>query len=109
MELASEAEAIGAVARLKLGVELVSRLEEGHPKRSSIALEAMAKRSQRAIGVHPFAQVGEDLFASIRAVKSFELLPFSGLGLADECDDRLRKNCTVAIEALGRDPHVTIL
>lgn len=60
------------------------RLEEGDMQRSSVAFEPVAQRRQRAVGVHPFAQVGQHLLAGLCSVQRFEPRPLLRLRLANE-------------------------
>ena len=66
VQLPGQPQAVRGVARLQLRVQLVRRLEEGRVQRPPVALEAVAQRRQRAVGVHPLAQVAEDLLAGLR-------------------------------------------
>jgi hypothetical protein len=51
--------------------------------------------------VHPFAEVGKNLFAGLCTVQSFQLGPLLGLRLADETEHNFREDCAVAVEAVG--------
>ena len=60
-------------------------------------------------GVHPLAQVAEDLLAGLVAVQRLQLGPLLRLGLADEGEHRLGKDRALAVEALAGDRHVAVL
>ena len=85
-------------------------LEERHAcKRPPVALEAVAQGRERAVRVHPLAQVGEDLLAGLVPVQRLQLGPLLRLGLADEGEDRLGEDRALAVEALAGDRRVPIL
>ena len=80
VKLAGQPEAVRRVARLQLRVQLVRRLEEGHVQRPAVALEAVAQRRERAVRVHPLAEVAEDLLAGLVAVQRLQLVPIPSAG-----------------------------
>ena len=101
-------QAVRRVARLQLRVELVRRLEERHVQRPPVALEAVAQRRQRAVGVHPLAQVAEDLLAGLLPVQRLQLGPLLRLGRADEGQHGLGKDRPLAVEAVPVHGHVAV-
>ena len=109
VKLPGEPQAVRGVARLQLRVQLVRRLEERHVQRPPVALEAMAQRRERAVRVHPLAQVAEDLLAGLLPVQRLQLGPLLRLGLADEGEHRLGEDRALAVEALAGDRHVAVL
>ena len=107
--MARDADPVGSVTSLKLGVQPVGRLEESDAQRAPVALETVAKRRQRAVRVHPLAQVAEHLPAGPVAKERLELRPFLGLGLADEGQDDLREDRALAVETQRRSGHVAVI
>jgi hypothetical protein len=87
----------------------VRGFEEGCMQHPSIALEAVAQGRKRPVGVHPLAQVTEDLLAGIVPVQRLQLGPLHRLGLADEGEDSFGKDRALAVEALAYDRRVTVL
>ena len=79
----------------------MGRLEEGDTQCPAIALEPMPQRCERAVGVHPLAQVRKDLLACLRAVQRFELRPLRGLSDADEVEHGLGKDGALAVESVA--------
>ena len=63
VELPRNAEPVGGVTDFEIRVQPVRRLEEGDPQRVPVALEAVAQRRERTVGVHPLAEVAEHLVA----------------------------------------------
>ena len=78
-------------------------------QRPPVALEAVAQRRERAVRVHPLAQVAEDLLAGLVPVQRLQLGPLLRLRLADEGEHRLGKDRALAVEALAGDRHVAVL
>ena len=105
VQLPGQPQAIRRVARLQLRVELVRRLEVGRVQRPPIALEAVAQRRQGAMGVHPLAQVAEDLLAGLLPVQRLQPGPFLRLSGADEGQYSLGKDRPLAVEA-SRGPRL---
>ena len=108
MELAGKSQAVGGIASLEFRIQIVRRLEVRRAKRSAVALEPMTKCRERAVSVHPLAQIAEHLLLSLGAVKPFQLGPILWLGFADEGKDRIGKDCAFAVEAVPGDRHITI-
>jgi hypothetical protein len=73
VKLAGQAQPVRGVARLQLRIQLVRGLEVRRMQRPPVALEAVAQRRKRAVLVHPFAQIAEDLLAGLVAVQRFQL------------------------------------
>ena len=71
------------------------RLEVRCMERSPIALEPVSQRRERAVGVHPLAQIAEDLLAGLVAVQRLQLAPLRRLGLEDEGEDRVGEDRTL--------------
>ena len=92
MELAAQADTIGGIARFQVGVEPVGSLEIGHAQISAITFETMTQGMQRAIGIQPFTQIGQDLSRGIFGVQGFQLAPLFGLGVPDKTDNLIREN-----------------
>ena len=105
-ELPREAEPVRGVARLELGVQLVRRPEVGDLKRPPVALEAVPEGRQRAVRVHPLAEVAEDLIPGLLAVQRFESRPLLRLGLLDERQDLAREDRSRLVERLRLDGDV---
>ena len=108
MKLASQPHTVRGVARIELRIQFVRRLEEGDAKRPAVALEAVAQRREDAVDVHPLAQIAEDLRAGPVAVQRLQLGPLLRLGLADEGEDRLGEDRTLAVEAIAGNRHVSV-
>ena len=106
MKLASEAQAVGGVAGLELGIQFVGRLEPGHAERAAVALESVPQGRKRTVLVHPLAQIAEDLLAGPIAMQPFQPGPLFRLGITDEGEDLSRENRAFAVEALAGDPHI---
>ena len=66
----------------------------------------MAHRRERTVGVHPLAQVGQDLFAGLLREKGFKLRPFLALSPTDKRQNCIREDRTVAVEVLTRHRHI---
>ena len=98
VELAGQAQPVGGVAGFKLRIQLVRRLEVRRTQRSTVAFEPVSQHGQRAVDVHPLAQIAEDLLAGPVAMKRLQPGPLLWLGLADEGQDRLGERS----HALGR-------
>ena len=101
VQLPGQPQAVRGVTRLQLRVQLVRRLEVGHVQRSPVALEAVAQCRQRAVGVHPLAQVAEDLLAGLLPVQRLQPGPLLWLGRADEGKYGLGKDRPLAVEAVA--------
>src|SRR5207245_7996022 len=100
MELARQAQAIRRIACLELRIQLVRSLEKRRMERPPVALEPVAQGRERAISVHPLAQVAENLVACLVAVQHLQLGPLLGLRVTDEGEDRLRKDRALAGETV---------
>ena len=109
VKLPGQPQAVRGVAGLQLRVQLVRRLEERHVQRPPVALEAVAQRRERAVGVHPLAQVAEDLLAGLLAVQRLQLGPLLRLRVADEGEHGLGKDRPLAVEALAGDADIAVL
>ena len=59
--------------------------------------------------VHPLAEIAEDLFSRLVAVQRLQLGPLLRLGLANETEDRLGEDRTLAIEAVTGNGNVSVL
>ena len=81
-------------------------LEERNAEGTSVALEAVPQGRHRAVGVHPLAQVREDLLPGLVALEPFQPGPFHGLGLADEGEDGVGKDGAVAVESFAGNGNV---
>ncbi len=77
-------------------------------QRSPVALEAVAQCRQRTVGVHPLAQVAENLLAGFLPVQSLQLVPLLRLSLADESQHRFWKDRPRAVEAVPVHGHVAV-
>ena len=84
MQLACEADAIGLIARLQLGIEAMGWPEEGDSQRFAVALEAMAQCGQRPMAVEPFAERLQYPSSGLLAVQCFQLASELRLGVANE-------------------------
>src|SRR5205809_916840 len=82
------------------------RLEECDAKRPAVALEAVTQCRKRAIGIHPFAQISDDLFARLRSVQGLQFAPLLWLRLPDERQDSFGKECSFAVEAGAVDGEI---
>ena len=71
MELAGESESVSCVVGFKLWVQFVCCLEERRMECPPVALEAVVQGCERAVGVHPLAQVRENLLAGFVVVEGF--------------------------------------
>ena len=109
MELPGKPQTIGGIARFEFRIELVRRLEVRRMEHSPVTLEPVSQRRERAVGIHPLAQVAEYLLAGLVPVQDLQLGPLLRLGLADEGEDRLGEDCTLAVEALALNRHVSVL
>ena len=109
MELAGESQAVGGVAGLKLGIQRMGRLEEGHTERATVALEPVPQGRKRAVLVHPLAQIAEDLIVGPDAVQPFQPGPLVRLGLADEGERLGRENRALPVEGFTGDRHIPVL
>src|SRR5438876_5497406 len=78
-------------------------------KRPPIALETMTQSRKRPIDVHPLAQVAKNLLAGLVPVQRLQLGPLLRLRFANEGENRLWKDRSVAVETLSRDSHVSVL
>jgi len=107
-ELARDAQPVRRVAGFELRVQLVGRLEVGNAQGPTVALEAVPQRGERAVRVHPLAQVREHLLAGLLGVERFELGPFCGLGLSDECEHGLRKYRAFPIEGFPGNGQIAM-
>ena len=107
-ELAGDPDAVGRVGGLQLRVQPVRGLEERRPQRAAVALEAVAQGCERAVGVHPLAQIGQHLFAGLLSEERFQLRPFAGLRLADEVEHGLREDRALAVEARTGDRQIAV-
>ena len=109
VELAGQTQTVGGVAGFKLGIQLVRRLEVGGAQGSPVTLEAVPQRGERAVGVHPLAQVRENLLAGPVAVQRLELRPRLRLRFTDEGEHRSGKNGALAVEAVSGYRDVSVL
>ena len=109
VELTGQSQPIRSIAGFEFRIQLVRRLEVRRMERSSITLEPVSQRRERAVGVHPLAQVAEDLLAGLVAVQRLQLAPLRRLGLADEGDDRVGEDRTLAVEAVAGNGNVAVL
>ena len=109
MELAGQSQAIRGIAGCEFWIQLVRRLEVRRMKRSTIALEPVSQRRERTVGVHPLAQIAEDLLARLVAVQRLQLAPLRRLGLADEGEDPVGEDRTLAVEAVAGNGNVAVL
>ena len=108
VELAGQPETIGGVAGLELRIQAVRGLEVRRVEGSTVALETVSQRGERAVNVHPLAQISEDLLSRPVAVQRLQLRPLPGLGLADEGEDRLGKDRTLPVETDSGDGHIAV-
>ena len=108
VQLPGQPQAVRGVTRLQLRVQLVRRLEVGRVQRPPIALEAVAQRCQRAVGVHPLAQVTEDLLAGLLPVQRLQPGPLLRLGGTDESQYGLGKDRPLAVEAVAVHGYVAV-
>ena len=69
----------------------------------------MAQRRERAVGIHPFAKVGQDLLSGLVPEEGFQLRPVAGMRLADEGKRGLREDCPVGIEPFASDRHIAVV
>src|SRR4030095_14627078 len=68
----------------------------------------MAQRCQRAVGVHPLAQVAEDLFAGLLPVQGLQPGPFLWLSRADEGKYGLGEDRPLAVEGVAVHGYVAV-
>src|SRR5688572_13497238 len=68
----------------------------------------MAQRGERAVRVHPLAEVSEDLLARPRPMQRFELRPLLGLRLLYEVENNGREDGARAIVSITRDRDVAV-
>src|SRR5437588_3363586 len=68
----------------------------------------MAQCRQRAVGIHPLAQVAEDLLAGLLPVQRLQPGPLLWLGRADEGEYGLGKDCPLAVEAAPVHGYVAV-
>src|SRR5262245_62087337 len=68
----------------------------------------MAQRCQHTVGVHPFAQVAENLLAGLLPVQRLQPGPLLWLGRADEGEHGLEKDRPLAVEAAPVHGYVAI-
>ena len=108
MKLTGQSQAVRGVARFQLRIEFVRCLEKRRVQCPPVALEAMAQRSERAVLVHPLAQVAENLLAGLVTVQCLQLGPLFRLRLADEGEYRLREDRAFAVKALTRYGYVPV-
>ena len=108
MELAGQFQAIGGVARFMLRIQFVHGLEVRRMERSPATLEPVSQRGERAVDVHPLAQIAVDLLAGLVAVQRLQLDPLLRLGPTDEGEDRLGTDCTAAVEAVAGDGLIAV-
>ena len=108
-ELAGQSQAIRGVAGFEFRIQLVRRLEVRRMERSPIALEPVPQRRERAVSIHPLAQIAEHLLPGLVSVQDLQLGPLLGLGLADEGQDRSGKDRPLAVEALAGNGNVSVL
>jgi hypothetical protein len=108
MKLAREAEAVGGVAGFEFRVQIVGGLEVGDTEGAAVTFEAVAEGGERPVGIHPFAEIREDLLGGLVAVQGFKLCPFRRLGIADEGQDSLGEDRALAIEGAGGDTLILI-
>ena len=109
MELPSQSQAIRGIAGFEFRIQLMRRLEIRCMDRSPIAFEPVSQRRERAMGVHPLAKIAEYLLAGPVAVQRLQLAPLLRLGLADEGDDRVGEDRTLAVEAVAGNGNVAVL
>jgi hypothetical protein len=70
------------------------------PKRT-MYLKQTSVGPQAAVRVHPYAKIGENLVARVRAVQCFQFRPFLRLSLADETEHGFWENRPLALEIAG--------
>ena len=68
----------------------------------------MPERRQCAMGIHPSAQIVQDLRTGLLPEQGFESGPFLGLRLADEREDGLGEDRPFPIESVVRHRHVSV-
>ena len=59
--------------------------------------------------VHPLAEVAEDLLSGLVTVQRLQFGPLLRLGLADEGEDCLGEDRTLAVKALAGNGNVSVL
>ena len=52
----------------------------------------MTQGMQRTIGIHPFAQIGQDLSSGVLGVQGFQLSPLFRLRVLDKTNNLVREN-----------------
>ena len=107
-ELPGQPQPVGGVAGLELRIEAVRGLEVRRAEGPAVALEPVPQGGERAVDVHPLAQVAEDLLPGPVAVQRLQPGPLGGLRLADEAEDRLGKDRPRPVEAVPGDGHVAV-
>src|SRR5437764_213498 len=68
----------------------------------------MAQCRQRAVGIHPLAQVAEDLLTGLLPVQRLQPSPLLWLGRADEGQYGLGKDRPLAVEAVSLHSYVAV-
>src|SRR5215813_12144140 len=68
----------------------------------------MAQRCQHAVGVHPLAQVAENLLAGLLPVQCLQPGPLLWLGRSDKGEHGLGKDCPLAVEAATVHGYVAV-
>ena len=66
--MARNPESVGGVTGFKLRIQFVRGLEVRRMERSPVTLEPVSQGRERAVNIHPLAQVSEHLFAGLVAV-----------------------------------------
>ena len=61
------------------------------------------------MGIHPLAQICQNLFGGSATEEGFKFCPFAGLSLSDEGEHRFREDRTVAVEIRSGDRHIAVL
>jgi hypothetical protein len=106
VELASDAQSVGLVSGLKVGVHTVHRAEVGDVEPASVALKAVAEGGEGAVVVEPLGEVGDDLFAGAVAEEIFELRPGVRLGVPDERERFGCEKSRVPVKLVARNDLV---
>lgn len=109
VELAGDAEPVGLVAGLEVGVHAVHGAEVGHVEPPPVALEAVAKGGEAAVVVEPLREIGDDLFAGALAEEIFELGPGFGLRFLDEGEGFAGEEGRVPVKLAVRDDLVAVV
>lgn len=97
--MAGDADLVGLVVSFEFGVEAVGGFEGGDTEGAPVAFEAVTEDLQAAVGIKPFAEVGEDLGCGVVAVEFFQSFPFFGLGLLDEVNGGCGEEGAIAVES----------